>query len=51
MWGVQMLKYQDVYAADRRARGLPALYQGKLAAINRQYYGTVEGEVGPCQER
>ena len=47
-----MLKlYQDVYAADRRARGLPALYQGKLAAINRQYYGTVEGEVGPCQER
>ena len=38
-------------AADRRARGLPALYRGKLAAIDRQYYGTVEGEVGPCQER
>ena len=38
-------------AADRRARGLPALYRGKLAAIDRQYYGTVQGEVGPCQER
>ena len=31
--------------ADRRARGLPGLYRGKLAAIDRQYYGTVEGEV------
>ena len=38
-------------AADRRARGLPARYRVKLAAIDRQYNGTVEGEVGPCQER
>ena len=37
-------------AADRRARGLPALYMAKLTAIDRQYYGTVDGEVGPCQE-
>ena len=38
-------------AADRRARGLPALYRAKLTCIDRQYYSTVEGEVGPCQER
>ena len=38
-------------AADRRARGLPALYRAKLTTIDRQYYGTVDGEVGPCQER
>ena len=38
-------------AADRRARGLPALYRAKLTTIDRWYYGTVDGEVGPCQER
>ena len=38
-------------AADRKARTLPALYRGKLSNIDRQYYGTVPGEVGPCQER
>ena len=36
---------------DRRARGLPASYRGKLRAIDRQYYNTAEGEVGPCQAR
>jgi hypothetical protein len=34
---------------DRRARGLPALNRGKLRSIDRQYYNTEEGEVGPCQ--
>ena len=36
---------------DRRARGLPANYRGKLRAIDQQYYRTAEGEVGPCQAR
>ena len=38
-------------AADRKARTLPALYRAKLVNIDRLYYGTVRGEVGPCQER
>ena len=38
-------------AADRKARSLPALYRGKLVNIDRLYYNTVRGEVGPCQER
>ena len=38
-------------AADRKARTLPALYRRKLANIDRQFYHTVQGEVGPCQER
>ena len=38
-------------AADRKARSLPALYRGKLVNIDRLYYNTVQGEVGPCQER
>ena len=38
-------------AADRKARTLPALYRRKLSNIDRLYYGTVQGEVGPCQER
>ena len=33
---------------DRRANGLPANYRGKLRAIDRQYYHTADGEVGPC---
>ena len=36
---------------DRRARGLPANYRGKLRALDSQYYNTAEGEVGPCQAR
>ena len=38
-------------AADRKARTVPAMYRRKLVNINRQYYNTVPGEVGPCQER
>ena len=38
-------------ATDRKARTLPALYRRKLSRIDRQYYGTVPGQVGPCQER
>ena len=36
---------------ERRVRGLPALKQAKLSALDRQYHNTVEGEVGPLQER
>ena len=38
-------------AADRRARGLPALYRGKLRAIDQKYNGTAVGAVGPCEAR
>ena len=33
---------------DRRPSGLPVNYRGKLRAIDRQYYHTADGEVGPC---
>jgi DNA-binding ferritin-like protein (Dps family) len=36
---------------DRRARGLPADYKKKLAAIDRQYYHTAVGATGPLVQR
>ncbi len=38
-------------AMDRRARQLPAEYRRKVADIDREYYGTIPGEVGPLQAR
>ena len=36
---------------DRRARLLPAEYRKKVADVDREYYGTVAGQVGPLQAR
>jgi hypothetical protein len=36
---------------DRRARLLPADYKKKVADVDREYYGTVAGQVGPLQAR
>ena len=36
---------------DRRARGLPADYKRKLAAIDSQYYHTAVGATGPLVQR
>ena len=36
-------------AVDRRARALPGEYRGKLANLDRQYHGTVRGQVDPCR--
>ena len=38
-------------AMDRRARLLPAEYRKKVADVDREYYGTVRGQVGPLQAR
>ena len=38
-------------AADRRARGLPALYRKKLQTIDQRYNNTAVGEIGPCENR
>ena len=38
-------------AMDRRARLLPGEYRGKVARVDRQYYGTGQGQVGPLQAR
>ena len=38
-------------AMDRRARLLPADYKKKVADVDREYYGTVAGQVGPLQAR
>ena len=38
-------------AMDRRARLLPAEYKKKVADVDREYYGTVPGQVGPLQAR
>ena len=36
---------------DRRARQLPGEYRRKVANVDREYYSTVRGEVGPLQAR
>ena len=36
---------------DRRAHLLPADYKKKVADVDREYYGTVPGQVGPLQAR
>ena len=38
-------------AMDRRARQLPGEYRRKVANVDREYYSTVRGEVGPLQAR
>ena len=36
---------------DRRARLLSAEYRKKVVDMNREYYGTVAGQVGPLKAR
>ena len=36
---------------DRRARLLPVEYKKKRADVDREYYGTVPGQVGPLQAK
>ena len=36
---------------NRRARQLPAEYKLKVAKVDREFHGSVPGEVGPLQER
>ena len=38
-------------AMDRRARLLPGEYRRKVATLDRQFYGTADGEAGPLQTR
>ena len=38
-------------AMNRRARLLPGEYKKKVADVDREYYGTVPGQVGPLQAR
>ena len=38
-------------AVERRARALPGEYRASLSALDRKYLNTVQGEVGPLQER
>ena len=38
-------------ATDRRARALPGEYRSKLAALDRQFHHTEQGQVGPLQHR
>lgn len=40
-----------VKAVDRRAAALHGMYRGKLAALDQQYYGTRQGEIGPLEHR